>query len=541
MRNITISKRLVVLVACSIIALIIVGMVGLSAAIKAENGVRQVRDDSLASIKVLGSARSAFERSRVNVYMHVLSTDDAAMDAVEQRFKELENSIGKDLKTYEGMLSNEEDKKLLDAEKQLLQAYFEFFRGKVVPLSRKNDTAAAFALVKAELRPLAVKLEESFEKHVAFNENLAVSYSNDVVSSVAMAIKVSIATIVAAVLAIGAMGYLMLTSIRRALNQIRESVSRIESSLDFTVRIAVEREDEIGVTAHALNRLLDKLQGNLRTILDRAHTVAHSASQMASTSGQVAIASHRQSEAASNMAATVEEMTVSINHVGDRAREADRLSTASGELASAGETIIARTVRDIDQISTTVNQAAERIRGLEENSQQISGVIAVIKEVADQTNLLALNAAIEAARAGEQGRGFAVVADEVRKLAERTATSTQEISSTIETMRAGAGEAAGSIESVVTDVGRGVESAQEANEAINKIGTGSRNAVEMVEEITSAIREQASAMTTIAQQVEQIAQMFEESSAAAENSAQIAKDLDGLATEMQTIVSAYKL
>jgi len=262
---------------------------------------------------------------------------------------------------------------------------------------------------------------------------------------------------------------------------------------------------------------------------------------MSTTSNQVATASHHQSESASDMAATVEEMTVSINHVGDRAQEANRLSSESGQLAISGEKVISQTVSDIQDIAATVHEAAELIHGLERHSQEISNVVAVIREVADQTNLLALNAAIEAARAGEQGRGFAVVADEVRKLAERTAVSTQEISRTINTIRTGASNAVTSMQGVVSKVTKGVESAQEANEAIRQIGEGSRNAVGMVEEITSAIREQATATNNIAMQVERIAQMSEESSAAAGNSAETAQDLDRLATDMQRIVSTYRL
>lgn len=210
-------------------------------------------------------------------------------------------------------------------------------------------------------------------------------------------------------------------------------------------------------------------------------------------------------------------------------------------MATSGEMVIGQTVTDIQDIATTVREAAELIHSLEKHSQEISNVVAVIKEVADQTNLLALNAAIEAARAGEQGRGFAVVADEVRKLAERTAVSTKEISETIDVMRTSAGNAVSSMEGVVIKVGIGVESAQEASSTIKRIGEGSRNAVGMVGEITEAIREQATAMNNIATQVERIAQMSEESSAAAANSADTAHDLDRLATDMRRIVSSYKV
>ncbi len=145
---------------------------------------------------------------------------------------------------------------------------------------------------------------------------------------------------------------------------------------------------------------------------------------------------------------------------------------------------------DINEIAGSVDQASTSIRELGTQSERISSVVAVIREVADQTNLLALNAAIEAARAGEQGRGFAVVADEVRKLAERTAMSTREISEMVESVRSGARAAVERMELAVVRVSAGVERAEGASTSIREIGAASRNAVGMVSEITDAIREQ---------------------------------------------------
>ena len=541
MKNISIAHRIIAMISLSILALIVIGLVGLSAADKGTQTVKKINDDSLASIKTLNTARQIFMQYRINILFHILSTDEKDMQGIEKDIHTSETDLLKKLKDYENLLSNDEDRKMLEAEQKDLKTYIDLINNEVLPKSRANENEAARDLMLKTARPLGRQVQTELDNHSAFNERMASSYIEEENASAARAKVISISTIAFAVIAIGALGFFLLTSIRRSLNQIQTMVSRVENELDFTVRVTVSKKDEIGLTTLALNRLLDKLQGNLKTISESAYSVASAAGLLSTTSNQVATASTQQSSSASDMAATVEEMTVSINHVADRAQEANRLSSESGQLAISGEKIIGQTVRDIQDIAVTVHAAADLIRGLEQHSQEISNVVAVIKEVADQTNLLALNAAIEAARAGEQGRGFAVVADEVRKLAERTAVSTTEIATTIEQMRTTAGNAVGSMQGVVNKVTKGVESAQEADGAIRQIGESSRTAVKMVEEITEAIREQGAATNNIATQVERIAQMSEESSAAAENSSQSAQDLDQLAVEMQQIVSAYKL
>ena len=217
----------------------------------------------------------------------------------------------------------------------------------------------------------------------------------------------------------------------------------------------------------------------------------------------------------------------------------EKIAASSGQ--KNGESVVVKTVEDIDAIALSVSSSAELINRLETQSREIASVVNVIKEVADQTNLLALNAAIEAARAGEQGRGFAVVADEVRKLAERTGNSTREITDTIDVMREGAQAASTAMMNAVEQVTASVSRASGACDMIRKIGEGSREAVGMVSEITDAIHEQSASSTSVAQSVERIAQMAEQSAAAAQGGADTAQQLNTLAQEMRMVTDQYKL
>ena len=538
--NITITRRLQLMIGFAVIALIVMAITGARVAGTMRNTLAYTHENTLPSVEAIGEINDSFLRLRLQVLYHIAVKEPERKTELEKQMKEQREKIIAALDAYEkDLASDAKDKGLLGDERTLFTTYFQEIEA-VLDTSRKNDYDATWAGV-AKATANMKKLSDVIAAHKKYNDDLADQLREDSDRAYNEGKILSLTVVVLSILAVGGLGLFLIRGINKALRSTQNALSVIESDLDFTHRVEVHGKDELAQMAGAMNRLVDKLQDNLKSITDGAKAVASASNQMATTSNQVATASHEQSEAASGMAATVEQMTVSINHVAERAQETNRLASEARSLADTGEGVIAQTVSDIQEISQTVHEAEQLIQGLEQHSQQISTVVAVIKEVADQTNLLALNAAIEAARAGEQGRGFAVVADEVRKLAERTSLSTQEIATTIETMRTRASDAVSSIHAIVGKVTSGVDRAQQANESMRQIGQGARNSVHMVEEITEAIREQGSATNNIAALVERIAQMSEESSAAAGNSAEFAQQLDRLATEMQRIVSAYRL
>ena len=540
MNQLNISRRLQIMAGVAVTALVVLAASGLYVANKLHGSMDYIYKNTLPSIQAIDAVNEDFLRLRLSVLYHFVQKDADKKIASEAQIGKLKDKIRTGLARYDKeLISDAKDKEILDREAKAFDAYFASIE-QPLERSRANDYDGLWVNI-VQSTAVMNQLSEAVAEHKKYNEQLAESSYRDADSGAALGKMVSLILAAISLIVVGGISYFVVGEIRHRMAGMSAFINRVNETLDFTPRVTIRRMDELGTSGDALNKLLDRLQDNLKAIARNADHVASAAHQMATTSGQVATASHQQSEAASNMAATVEQMTVSINHVADRAQETSHLASESGKLAASGEEVIGQTAADIHDIAATVDQAAGLIHGLEQHSQQISNVVQVIKDVADQTNLLALNAAIEAARAGEQGRGFAVVADEVRKLAERTSASTQQIATTIDTMRASASDAVTSMQGVVAKVAQGVERAQQANESIKQIGQGSRNAVGMVGEIAEAIREQGAATNNIATQVERIAQMSEESSAAASNSAQSASELDRLANEMHDVVAAYRL
>jgi methyl-accepting chemotaxis protein len=313
------------------------------------------------------------------------------------------------------------------------------------------------------------------------------------------------------------------------------------ASGNLSRRVELNTRDELAVVAGSFNKVAVSFAGLAGNVQTGAGELADAAQEVKLASDQISVSTRRQSDAASSMAASVEQMTVGIDQISHNAREADIASREAGELSSQGSRMVESMVGEIQQIAESVNQSARSIEDLGQQSQQITAIVSVIKEIADQTNLLALNAAIEAARAGEAGRGFAVVADEVRKLAERTGASTQEIDIMVQAIQQGTRTAVANMQHGVERVNAGVVQARQTGEAMERIRDGAERVVSRVGDISTALTEQAVAATEIARNVEHIAQMSEQNSSQAVDSAQVAASLLSLSGRLQKQVSNYRV
>lgn len=285
----------------------------------------------------------------------------------------------------------------------------------------------------------------------------------------------------------------------------------------------------------------DDLKGSIAKVLSGADSVGDASSQLAGSADQVAGSSRMQGQSVASVAISIEDMSANIKKISQNATKAAQASQESQALSGEGSEAISKVYSGMDEISAAVNSSSSTINGLEKKTNEIMTIVHTIKDIADQTNMLALNAAIEAARAGEHGRGFAVVADEVRKLANRTAESTDKISTTVSAILDGTREAVVGMDNVVIRVNGTVDLANQADSVIEQLRDGAAQVTGYVEDISAAIHQQGQVSASISLDIEKISAISEDNSTAAQQAANAAHYLQSLADNLKAAVGGFKI
>lgn len=300
------------------------------------------------------------------------------------------------------------------------------------------------------------------------------------------------------------------------------------------------RGDELGDLLQEVDVTADKLRGTVAEIRNSAAAVSSSALQLSAATQGMSDTSQHQSDSISSIAANIEEMSVSISEMAGLSGHSQQRAQQSGDQCDKGSEEIAHTATAVEQVATDVKKTSDHVSALGDSSREISSIVSSIRDIADQTNLLALNAAIEAARAGEQGRGFAVVADEVRKLAERTALSTDEISNMIQKIQSDIDSAVKGMNESSARALISIQAVREARTTMNEIAVETRGLVTEMGQMTHSLDEQRHGSNAIAKAVENISADAEMNSTSASRVADTAREMVAIADQLTTSVATFK-
>ncbi len=443
------------------------------------------------------------------------------------------------IKNLEESEKSEKGKKLLaEAKSYVAPAVQANNRVLELALAQKQDEAVAL-LVKEGV-PLTQKLQDAFAEMVKYQqESVDAAYKKSIAVYSGTKWFQSIAGIILLILGVFAAVFLTRHFTVR-IRSLAEAMNRIADG-DLSKQVAVQADDEIGELGKGMNRMQTSLSAMITSIAETASQVSSSANILNVVSEQIATSSEEMASQAGTIATASEEMAATSNGIAQNCNSAAESSRQGNEMAIEGVAVVQETVTGMNRITERVKETAATLEKLGSRSDQIGEIVGTIEDIADQTNLLALNAAIEAARAGEQGRGFAVVADEVRALAERTTKATKEIAQMIRAIQNETKSAVAAMEEGVNEVERGTLDAAKSGTALDNI-LNQINAVSMeINQIATAAEEQTATTMEITNNIQQITEVVQMSASCSNDSATAAKELVGQAEELQRLVGQFTI
>jgi methyl-accepting chemotaxis protein len=481
----------------------------------------------------------SFQRTRINLRDAVASKDEKETQTYWDNIKQLRQDTGVRSEKFEKSILTEEGRKLFAEFKESSKIY-DTYLDKIKEFDDAKKDDEAMALMTGDAKKAALHEQELLNKLMVSKETQAkkTSDNNSVVANMSGRLMIG-AAIVGSILAF-VLGLIIARSISLPINTLAGQARQVAEG-DLRVNIDHHSGDEVGDLCEAFRSMIGNLRNIINQVSDTSSQVASAANQLHSTAEQIATGAEEVAAQSATVATAGEEMSATSGDIAQNCQMASEGAQRASQTASDGAVIVERTVAVMGQIAAKVQETAKTVESLGTRSDQIGAIIGTIEDIADQTNLLALNAAIEAARAGEQGRGFAVVADEVRALAERTTRATKEIGEMIKAIQRETKGAVIAMEQGVSQVESGTEEAAKSGHALRDILEQVNDVAMQVNQIATAAEEQTATTSEISSNMHQITEVVQTTSQGAQESATAAAQLNGNAEELQRLVRQFKL
>jgi methyl-accepting chemotaxis protein len=539
MRQLKIAPRAVI--SFSIIGALVV-LLGLFAMYQLKSVRTQgedLSDKGIPSLSALNSLNEAMLRLRITAYRLVVDREDVKLRVTMARIDELNGHLVEAMARYEKLVDDDAERAQYQNFKQFIGEYNAVNR-EMIQLSNADRPGDMLALLGGKYKKASEELSLQMAALTKINQEGAAQSDQQADQAYAEAITGVFAFIIVAAVLTGLMALLFTRSITRPLTQAVR-VAQVIAKGDLTGSIDVAGVDEPAQLLNALQTMQQNLKSTILNIADSSNQLASAADELNAVTEDSTHGLHQQSHEIEQAAAAVNEMTAAVDEVARNAVATFEASKDSTQTAKHGQQQVSRTVESIRLLSDDVTRTSEEVKNLGDGVANISKVLDVIRAIAEQTNLLALNAAIEAARAGEAGRGFAVVADEVRALAHRTQTSTQEIEQMVGTIQKGSTGAMDAMQASTQRARQTLDIAQDAGGALERITDAINQISERNLVIASASEEQAQVAREVDRNLVNIRDLAVQTSAGANQTSAASQELSKLATRLNTLVARFSV